>query len=208
MSGAASSAGASLAPSCGCRWWSWRRGAASWNRAVLTHALAQGPAPTNVPADKPDIIDEALRYFKANVLFRNFELNGAADKTLAYLTLFISEALQKIGNCDLESAKKEMYSLSIADFWVPGHESWPLAGFTAKPASRAEQDQVRAWMAQMRQECGVRLCELVFARDPKKADKWWMVSRSARACAQASDTNRVRVAVLQEQEVHEQDALR
>ncbi len=40
------------------------------------------------------------------MLFRNFELLGAADKTLVYLTLFISEALQKLGNQDIESAKK------------------------------------------------------------------------------------------------------
>lgn len=108
-----------------------------------------------------------------------------------YLTLFISEALQKIGNCDLESAKKEMYTLSIQEFWTPASPTWPLAGFvvfvlclvvfdifadsfTSKPASRAEQDQVRAWLAQLRQECGVRLCEQVFAADPKKASKFWM----------------------------------
>lgn len=101
-------------------------------------------------------------------------------QTLVYLTLFISEALQKLGNADLETGKKEAYSLSISEFWVPGHASWPLAGFTTKPASRAEQDQVRAWLAQMRQECGVRLAELVFAKDPKKADKWWMCFKTKR----------------------------
>lgn len=47
-------------------------------------AAPQGPAPTNVPADKPDVIDEALRFFKANVLFRNFELNGSADKVRTF----------------------------------------------------------------------------------------------------------------------------
>jgi hypothetical protein len=47
-----------------------------------------------------------LTHPQANVLFRNFELLGAADKTLVYLTLFISEALQKLGNQDIESAKK------------------------------------------------------------------------------------------------------
>ena len=133
----------------------------------------KGPSPTNTTG-KPDIIDEALKFFKANVLFRNFEVLGPADKTLIYLTLFISEALQKIGGCDLESAKKEMYSLSIQDFWIPGHKQWPLAGFTSDPASRSEKDQVRSWLAQLRQECGVRLCELVFKEDPKKPSKWWI----------------------------------
>ena len=100
----------------------------------------------------------------------------AADKTLVYLTLFISEALNSIGsNADIDSAKKEMYSLSIKDFWVPGHKDWPLAGFTSKPGNRAEQDQTRAWMAQLRQECGVRLCDKVFANSPDgKPSKWWV----------------------------------
>ena len=93
-----------------------------------------------------------------------------------YLTLFISEALNSIGsNADIDSAKKEMYSLSIKDFWVPGHKDWPLAGFTSKPGNRAEQDQTRAWMAQLRQECGVRLCDKVFANSPDgKPSKWWV----------------------------------
>lgn len=37
------------------------------------------------------MVDEALYYFRANVLFRSFEVNGDADRVLAYLTLFISQ---------------------------------------------------------------------------------------------------------------------
>jgi actin related protein 2/3 complex subunit 3 len=69
-----------------------------------------------------------LFFPQANCLFKNFEVLGPADKTLIYLTLFISEALQKIGNCDLESAKKEMYTLSIQEFWTPASPTWPLVG--------------------------------------------------------------------------------
>jgi len=137
----------------------------------------KGPSPTNTTG-RPDVIDEAIRFFRANCLFKNFEVLGPADKTLIYLTLFISEALQKIGNCDFESAKKEMYTLSIQEFWTPASPTWPLVGFTSKPAARAEQDQVRAWLAQIRQECGVRLCEQIFAADPKKPSKFWMAFKA------------------------------
>ena len=34
--------------------------------------------------DYEDIIDETLLYFRANVLFRNFDVRGAADRTLIY----------------------------------------------------------------------------------------------------------------------------
>merc|ERR1712224_718714 len=106
----------------------------------------KGPSPQLTDASRPDIIDEALRFFKANVLFRNFEVLGPADKTLIYLTMFISEALQKLGGCDLDSAKREMYTLSITDFWVPGHANWPLAGFTSKPPAVASRTRcVPGW---------------------------------------------------------------
>lgn len=43
-----------------------------------------------------DCIDEILSLFRANVLFRNFEVNGPADRMLIYGTLFISECLGKV----------------------------------------------------------------------------------------------------------------
>ena len=45
--------------------------------------------------DEKDIIDEALYAFRANILFRNFEVKGAADKLLIYLTLFINQCLKR-----------------------------------------------------------------------------------------------------------------
>lgn len=43
-----------------------------------------------------DIIDEALTYFKPNIFFREFEIKGAADRTLIYLFLYITECLKKL----------------------------------------------------------------------------------------------------------------
>jgi len=37
----------------------------------------------------PDIVDEAIRSFRWNILFRNFEVLGGADRVLVYLTLWI-----------------------------------------------------------------------------------------------------------------------
>lgn len=69
----------------------------------------RGPAYTlpPLPSDVPDIdvppdsesydcVDEILSLFRANVLFRNFEINGPADRMLIYGILFISECLGKI----------------------------------------------------------------------------------------------------------------
>lgn len=40
-------------------------------------------------------MEEAIRLFRANVLFRNFEILGGADRNLIYLTLFIHQVGQE-----------------------------------------------------------------------------------------------------------------
>jgi hypothetical protein len=81
----------------------------------------RGPAPCLPPSDQPDIIDEALYYFKANVFFRTYEIKSEADRVLIYLTLYITECLKKLQRCSSKSqAQNEMYSLAIARFDLPG----------------------------------------------------------------------------------------
>ena len=43
-----------------------------------------------------DPLDEILSLFRANTFFRNFEIQGPADRLLIYGILFVSECLQKI----------------------------------------------------------------------------------------------------------------
>ncbi len=51
-----------------------------------------------------DIIDETLSYFRANVLFRNFDVRGGGDRTLIYLTLFTVLCLVKCEKIEDRSA--------------------------------------------------------------------------------------------------------
>ena len=41
-------------------------------------------------------VDEALNYFRANILFSQFEVEGGADLTLVYLTAWIADCLRKL----------------------------------------------------------------------------------------------------------------
>ncbi len=50
---------------------------------------------TPTESSSRDIVDESLHAFRANILFRNFEVKGAADKLLIYLTLFINLCLKR-----------------------------------------------------------------------------------------------------------------
>ena len=50
----------------------------------------RGPAPVQQSEGK-DIIEETITFFRANVMFKNFEMKGPADRVLCYLTLFVHQ---------------------------------------------------------------------------------------------------------------------
>jgi len=137
----------------------------------------RGPAPP-VPGnqqDQPDIIDEAIDFFKANVMFRNYDVEGPADRVLVYLTLYIHLCLTKIVNKSKGDAVNTLYQLSISNFAIPGDSNFSLGGFVTNPANRGEADQIRAYLTQLRQETGKRLCDFVYAFGEGQPDKFWMM---------------------------------
>eukprot|EP01108_Squamamoeba_japonica_P007793 TRINITY_DN6750_c0_g1_i1.p1 TRINITY_DN6750_c0_g1~~TRINITY_DN6750_c0_g1_i1.p1 ORF type:complete len:177 (-),score=59.21 TRINITY_DN6750_c0_g1_i1:90-620(-) len=135
----------------------------------------RGPA---TPADPAalDVIDEALNFFKANCLFRNFEVKGYADRLIVYLTLYISSCIKHLSRnqYDKDSALKELYQLAIKNFQVPGDKSWVLGGMTTAPKSRGDTDILKQFFTQLRQETGVRLCDYIYRHDANVPSKWWM----------------------------------
>lgn len=110
--------------------------------SVSLASLLAGP-----PADpsSPDIIDETLSLFRANCLFRNFEINGPADRLLIYLTLFVSECLAKLGASRIPpgpaEAKKTLTTLSLESFALPGDATFPLNSMYAAPANSMDSGQ-------------------------------------------------------------------
>ena len=121
-----------------------------------------------------DIVDDAIYYFKANVFFKNYEIKNEADRTLIYITLYISECLKKLQKCNSKSqGEKEMYTLGITNFPIPGEPGFPLNAIYAKPANKQEDEVMRAYLQQLRQETGLRLCEKVFDPQNDKPSKWW-----------------------------------
>lgn len=87
--------------------------------------------------DQEDIIDNVLNFFRANVLFRNFEVKGSGDRTLIYLTLFSVMCLVKAEKIeDKANFQKEMKQISIKPFPIPGDSQFPLAGLFPAPSDR------------------------------------------------------------------------
>ncbi|KAM9994297.1 hypothetical protein ACTFIZ_005575 [Dictyostelium cf. discoideum] len=133
----------------------------------------KGPAPKG-DANAVDIIDEALDLFKANILFRNFEVQGNGDRVLIYLTLYITKCLLKIAPMNKADAEKALFLIAQEQFSIPGESAFPLGGLVTVPNTRDAADTLRQYFTQLRLELGVRLCQRVYAVDPAKANKWWI----------------------------------
>ncbi|KAI8339046.1 actin-related protein ARPC3 [Chlamydoabsidia padenii] len=132
----------------------------------------RGNAPMADPSTD-DIIDEAITLFRANCLFRNFEIKGNADRVLIYLILFISECLQNLNKSTPQgSALKNLSTLAVSNFSIPGDPSFPLNAMYQTPSDRVQLDQMRQYIQQLRQELVLRLVEAVYLDG--LPSKWWM----------------------------------
>ncbi|KAL7419322.1 subunit of the Arp2/3 complex [Cryptotrichosporon argae] len=167
------------------------------NTAVLPiHTKLRGPAPLAADPNEADIIDEALDLFRANCLFRNFEIKGPADRLLIYLILFISECLTKVAPApgrpspSFQDAGKALATLAVDHFALPGDAGFPLNSMYHAPASRQDADALRSYLTQTRSELALRLVDRLYPAEhvlgpdgqptgqlgPRaaKPSKWWM----------------------------------
>ncbi|KAG0337997.1 subunit of the Arp2/3 complex [Podila humilis] len=132
----------------------------------------RGPAPI-ADSNEEDIIDEALNLFRANVLFRNFEIKGDADRLLIYLILYITECLNKLTrNPSQREAEKLLSTLAVNNFAIPGDATFPLNALYPAPANKMDADNLKQYLSQVRQEMAVRLPNRIYEDD--KPGKWWM----------------------------------
>ena len=124
-----------------------------------------------------DAVDEALYYFRAEVLFRTFDVQGPGDKTLIYLTLFASQCLKRIANAANRQAAAKLLAPSATDntFKLPGDAGFPLGGLLAPPADKHEAELFRGYMRQAREQLVERLLERCFPMSSGGApNKFWL----------------------------------
>ncbi|GMM52418.1 Arc18 protein [Starmerella bacillaris] len=143
------------------------------NFAVLPlRTKYRGPA---YQTSEYDIVDEVVDLFRVNSFFRNFEIKGAADRTLVYGILFVNECLNNLRQSpNHHQAQKTLNVLASDDFAIPGEPAFPLNGIYLAPAAGIEADTLRQYLSQFRQELAERLLSYVYALDTSAPSKNWM----------------------------------
>ena len=106
-----------------------------------------------------DIIDEAIIYFRANVLFKNFNIEGDADKLLVYITVFIQKCLEKAGDPNQQKAKENMKKLVDQCEYVPKTENFFNVLVTKKDS---EVPALQKYLKTIRKETVERLIYILF----------------------------------------------
>ncbi|KAK6824904.1 hypothetical protein PG990_003745 [Apiospora arundinis] len=128
-------------------------------------------------AESYDILDEVLSLFRANTFFRNFEIQGPADRLLIYGILYVSECLGKIRpQHGVRDATKEVFNTALdLNFSIPGDPGFPLNQMYEAPRDRQDAEQLRQYLSQVRQELATRLLARVYEEGGDgKPSKWWL----------------------------------
>ncbi|GJS71776.1 actin-related protein 2/3 complex subunit 3 [Tanacetum coccineum] len=121
-----------------------------------------------------DIIDEAITFFRANVFFKNFDIQSPADKLLIYLTFYINVALKRLEGCrTLAEGTKAVINLGLEDVPIPGEPTFPFPGLFPLPGSQQEGELLRNYLKQIREETSGRLLSVAY-RPNGTPNKWWL----------------------------------
>jgi actin related protein 2/3 complex subunit 3 len=124
-----------------------------------------------------DIVDEVLKYFRANMLFSQFDIEGNADRTLIYLTAVASDIIKKNAKVgSFAEAQRGVTTLTATKvFKLPGDADFlpGLGHFFEKPSSKSNADFLKSYLQQCRVELGVRLLQRMYNEDGT-LNKWWM----------------------------------
>ena len=121
-----------------------------------------------------DIVDEALFIFRPAMFHQQFKIKGNADRTLMYLFLYIIECCKQLhGMENKQEALRKLRDIAIQQSLpCPGEARFPLKDFFGAPKNAQEEETLKAYLQQLRQEVGDRLVDIVF-KNFGVADKHW-----------------------------------
>eukprot|EP00760_Papus_ankaliazontas_P035595 PhM_4_TR7925/c0_g1_i1/m.12864/K05756/ARPC3; actin related protein 2/3 complex, subunit 3 len=136
---------------------------------------SSGSAPKMEGSGQEDIVDETLKLFRANSLFKAFEMKGAGDRMMVYLMLYTQQCLKRLEGVTKDAAQSKMFALGMESFPGPGEAGFPLTSFYPE-ATSAEVAVWKDYAKQARMELGARLIAIVYASPEANGtgNKHWM----------------------------------
>jgi actin related protein 2/3 complex subunit 3 len=148
----------------------------------------KGPA-ASAKADEKDIIDEAIFYFRANVLFQSYEVNNPADVGLVQCTLYIQQIIAMLKKYDSKSAAEKQIGKILHDnATLPSDKSHPLRNLCPKAKDSKSAEKLRNYLTQMRKETLTRMLDILYAEDGAP-NKWWFQFHKMKFMGMALPTN-------------------
>ena len=112
-----------------------------------------GIAPIQLDETKEDIIDEAIKLFRINVLYKNYEIKGNADRLVIFLTVLIQRILEIITlSPKKEEADKNLAKFAMESIPSPGEGGFFMGGIVAKGATEVENTRFRDYLKQLKAE--------------------------------------------------------
>ena len=111
---------------------------------------SKGVAPVLADGEGEDIVDEVLKFFRANMLFTQFDIEGDADRTLIYLTAVASDIIKKTCKVAAFDEAQKMVTTYTATktFKIPGDAGFlpGLGHFFEKPSTKSNADFLRQYL--------------------------------------------------------------
>ncbi len=119
-----------------------------------------------------DIIDEAILYFRVNIFFKNFPIDGPADKLIVYLTVFIQKILEKAMLADEKKAKDNIKALVDGCEYVRRIENFFNQLVTVTTPN--EENSLKKYLKDLRSETVDRMLNILYENPETKMDKkYW-----------------------------------
>ncbi len=120
-----------------------------------------GIAPIQIDASKEDPIDEAIKLFRINVLFKNFEIKGDGDRLLIFLTVLIQRVLEIVASAPKpDEANKNLARFAMEPIPGAGDSGFFMGGIVPKAANETENSRFKEYLKQVKAETISRLVHM------------------------------------------------
>lgn len=139
--------------------------------------LRSGTGPAPKTDSDHDIVDEAIELFRATILFKEFKVEGPADKLIVYLTVFIQKILsltvrskvhdeKTISEIAKKLVKEPVPKSDDAKFYMRA------LGLCEAAKNATEAKQYDGYLMQVKSECAERLLKRMYDYDGMDFKYW------------------------------------